>query len=101
MQDDPFSRAVERVEQAEQEEQRTKRRRRRKQLDHASRKGFRIHVAVYVATNLLLVMIWASTAIFGGAFIYPWFIYPLLGWGIGLAAHYAAVRDHLKPNGGD
>jgi hypothetical protein len=96
MHDDPFARAVERVEQAEQSEQQSKRRRRREQLERGSRKGFRIHASVYVATNLLLVMIWASTAIFGGAFIFPWFIYPLLGWGIGLAAHYAAVSDHLR-----
>lgn len=96
MHDDPFERAVERAEQAEQMEQSAKRSRRNAQIKHGSRKGFHIHLAVYVATNLLLIMIWASTAIFGGAFVFPWFIYPLLGWGIGIAAHWAAVRDHLK-----
>jgi hypothetical protein len=27
---------------------------------------------------------------------YPWFVFPLLGWGIGLAAHYVAVRGRLR-----
>lgn len=51
------------------------------------RDGFLIHAAVYVAVNVLLFVIWAVTD--RG---HPWFVYPLLGWGIGLAAHGAVVR---------
>jgi hypothetical protein len=31
-----------------------------------------------------------------GGTAHPWFVYPLLGWGIGLAVHYAAVRDSWR-----
>jgi 2TM domain len=48
--------------------------------------GFKIHFAAYVAVNLLLVIINLLTT--------PhllWFYWPLIGWGIGLIAHGAAV----------
>lgn len=44
--------------------------------------GFYIHLSVYVAVNLLLIIINLSTPSEG-----LWFIYPLLGWGIGLIFH--------------
>ena len=44
------------------------------------------HAIVWGAVNLLLFVIWAVT---GAGF--PWFIFPLLGWFIGLAAHAATV----------
>ena len=46
------------------------------------RRVFLLHLSVYLATNLSLVVIWALT----GAG-YPWFVFPILGWGIGLVAH--------------
>lgn len=95
MHDDPFARAVERVQAAEEAEQATRRKRRQRQLTESSRTGFRIHVSVFIAANVLLIAIWASTWQFNDATGYPWFIYPLLGWGIGLAAHFAAVRNHI------
>ena len=55
------------------------------------RQGFRIHLTCYLAVQALLLATWAAS----GAG-YPWFIYPLLGWGIGLASHYAAVRESLR-----
>ncbi|MBI5311325.1 MAG: 2TM domain-containing protein [Actinobacteria bacterium] len=95
MHDDPFARAVERVQAAEQAEAADKRRRRNARLTDGSRKAFRIHATVYFMVNLLLVAIWLTVWQFNDGTSYPWFIWPLLGWGIGLAAHYAAVRDHL------
>ena len=44
--------------------------------------GFYVHLAVYSGVNVLLFFIWW----FRGGF--PWFVFPLLGWGVGLAAHY-------------
>ena len=44
--------------------------------------GFYIHLAVYSGVNVLLFFIWW----FRGGF--PWFVFPLLGWGVGLLAHY-------------
>ena len=39
----------------------------------------------------MLVAVWAATGMG-----HPWFIYPLFGWGVGLAAHYAAVRGSFS-----
>jgi hypothetical protein len=61
--------------------------------------GFRIHVAVYIGVQLLLLATWALTSDWDNGLPFPWFVFPLLGWGIGLAAHYAAYsamrRHHL------
>ncbi|MEY2450215.1 MAG: hypothetical protein QOH79_3691 [Acidimicrobiaceae bacterium] len=46
------------------------------------RRVFLLHLSIYLATNLSLIVIWAVT----GAG-YPWFVFPILGWGIGLVAH--------------
>ncbi len=48
--------------------------------------GFYIHVAVYVGVNILLVVINLSASP-----QYIWFIWPLLGWGIGLFFHGMSV----------
>ena len=50
------------------------------------KKGFYIHFAVYIIVNIILVIIWATT----GAG-YPWFLFPLGGWGIGILFHFLGV----------
>ncbi len=50
------------------------------------RRTWWLHAAVYAATNVALFVIWAMT---GGG--HPWFVYALVGWGIGLAAHAATA----------
>ena len=50
------------------------------------KKGFYIHLAVYVLVNIFLVIIWAAS---GAGF--PWFIFPLGGWAIGLLFHFLGV----------
>jgi hypothetical protein len=48
--------------------------------------GFKIHFTVYVLVNLLLIVINLLTT--------PdklWFYWPLIGWGIGIIGHGAAV----------
>lgn len=61
--------------------------------------GWYIHALVYVVVNLFLFAM--SSFAFGHR---PWSVFPLLGWGIGLALHGVAVfllgdgsglRDHL------
>ena len=49
-------------------------------------KGFYIHLIVYVLVNSGLLLL--DLLISPGTF---WFYWPLLGWGIGLAAHAMAV----------
>lgn len=51
------------------------------------KKGFYIHLVVYICVNILLVIIWAFPS--GGGF--PWFIFPLGGWGIGILFHFLGV----------
>ena len=58
----------------------------------AAKKDFKTHLAVYVIVNLGLFAIYAMTT-WGG---YPWFIWPLFGWGIGLAFHFFAMLNELK-----
>ena len=77
---DPFERAVLREELVE-----------LTALVGRAREGFVIHAVVYVAVNILLVVVNALT--WSGQ---PWFLYPLFGWGIGLAAHGAAYRNQVQ-----
>jgi hypothetical protein len=53
--------------------------------------GWRIHLFVYAAVNTMLALIWWFTS--DGGTVLPWFIFPVIGWGIGLAAHYMAYRS--------
>ena len=50
------------------------------------RRVFLLHLSIYLSTNLFLVVIWALA---GGG--YPWFLFPIFGWGIGLVAHGVAA----------
>ncbi len=52
-----------------------------------ARRGFDMHATVYGVVNLLLVLIWSLT---GRGYFWP--IWPILGWGVGLALHYWAVN---------
>ena len=62
--------------------------------------GFYIHISVYVVVNTLLVFVWwftkdipvynSSTGTYA-TYSFPWFIFPLIGWGIGVLGHYLAV----------
>ena len=51
---------------------------------------FQIHVVVYLAVNIMLVGIWWFT---GAGFFWP--IFPILGWGVGVAANgYTVYRGN-------
>ena len=51
------------------------------------KKGFYSHLVAYVIVNIMLVLIWWFAA--GGGF--PWFIFVIGGWGIGLIFHFLGV----------
>jgi hypothetical protein len=55
----------------------------REMMMEEKKRGFLIHLVVYVSVNAMLV---AINLIFSPEAI--WFFYPLLGWGIGITAHY-------------
>ena len=44
------------------------------------KRGFRSHVAIYLTVNTMLIAIWAVS---GAGYFWP--IWPILGWGIGVA----------------
>ena len=56
--------------------------------------GFYIHAAVYAGVNVLLFFTWWFT---GG---FPWFVFPLLGWGVGLLAHFMYVFAQINVTDG-
>jgi len=58
-----------------------------------TRLAFRVHLSVYVMVQALLFATWLTLRMNGQPNEHPWFIYPLLGWGIALAAHYAVTRE--------
>ena len=47
-----------------------------------AKREFKAHLLAYVLVNTLLIVIWAVS---GVGFFWP--IFPLLGWGIGIAFH--------------
>jgi hypothetical protein len=52
-----------------------------------SRRGFKIHAAVYAAVMTGLIVLNTLLIAFTDA-DFPWAIFPLIGWGIGLTFHY-------------
>lgn len=59
----------------------------------ARRRVFWLHVVVWAAVNLLLVVVWAVT---GAQF--PWFLFPLFGWLVLVAAHGGAAYVLQDPD---
>lgn len=53
-----------------------------------ARRGFSIHLVVYLLVNAVLVAIWLTT---GRGYFWP--IWPIAGWGIGLVAHRWAISS--------
>jgi hypothetical protein len=56
------------------------------------KRDLKAHLLAYVTVNLLLVAIWFAA---GGGFFWPMF--PILGWGIGIAFH---IWDVVSPEPG-
>ena len=57
-----------------------------KELYEKAKKGFYIHLVFYCLVNILLFVIWILTEA-----AFPWFIFPLGGWGIGLLFHFLGI----------
>ena len=62
---------------------------------------FRVHAFVYIAINVMLVTLWAFTGNVLGApegtpIAFFWPIFPIVGWGVGVAIHgYTAFRGTI------
>jgi len=57
------------------------------------RRDFHAHLLAYVLVNAMLVAIWAVT---GADFFWP--VFPLMGWGIGLAFHAWDTYRSAEPS---
>ncbi|MBN9387661.1 MAG: 2TM domain-containing protein [Chloroflexi bacterium] len=53
--------------------------------------GFYWHLVTYLVVNGFLTVIYLVTSWTGGGFYYPWIIWPIAGWGIGLILNFMAV----------
>ncbi len=60
----------------------------------AERAGLVGHTTSYLGVNVMLTVIWALT---GAGF--PWFLFPVLGWGIGYMSHRARVVSREEEHG--
>jgi len=63
----------------------------------AARLGMRIHLAAYLAGSVLMIGIWLAVGIAAGAW-YPWPVWPILGWGLGLIGHVVPVKRAITPH---
>ena len=59
----------------------------------ARRRLVALHAILWAAVNLLLFVVWLTT---GAGF--PWFVFPLFGWLVGLSAHAAGVYVLRTPD---
>lgn len=50
------------------------------------RRDFRAHLVAYLLVNALLLAIWAVVWLTSGVW-FPWPLFAIFGWGIGLAFH--------------
>lgn len=57
------------------------------------RRAFLVHLSIYLAVNAMLIGVWALA---GGGF--PWFLFPMMGWGVGVVAHAASAYLLANPN---
>lgn len=48
--------------------------------------GFYVHFTVYCVVNIMLFLIWLFAT--KG---FPWFLFPLGGWGIGISFHFLST----------
>jgi hypothetical protein len=61
-----------------------------------ARVGFRMHLRSYLIINVGFWLIWAvinftTRSLNNHGLLFPWPIFPTIGWGIGLLSHYFAV----------
>ncbi len=53
--------------------------------------GFHHHLTIYLVVNFMIFVIWLVIFLFNRDAWFPWFLFPLLGWGIGVFFHGLGV----------
>lgn len=64
--------------------------RRRHAQQRAARLGMQIHLGAYLAGSALMLAIWLIVGLSAGEW-YFWPVWPILGWGLGVASHIVPV----------
>lgn len=62
------------------------------------RASFRYHLAAYVIVNIFFWILWLFTEDEKFNDGWPWPVWPMLGWGIGLTFHYLGAFVFPKSN---
>lgn len=63
------------------------------------RAGFKSHLLSYIIVNAFFWVLWYFTGEdHDNNEYFPWPVWPMLGWGIGLAFHYAGAYIFPKAN---
>jgi hypothetical protein len=70
--------------------------RRRAARHAAARTSVRLHAAAYLLMVVIVLTVWLAVALSGGAW-YFWPVWPILGAGVGLAAHAIPLVAATRP----
>jgi hypothetical protein len=62
---------------------------------HRKRRSLRNHTQSFLSTNLFIFLLWLTIALTTGAW-FPWFMFPLLGWGLGYTMHVLGYRSWVS-----
>ena len=63
------------------------------------RASFKSHLTVYIIMNIFFWMVWYFTGQrYSGAIRFPWPVWPMFGWGIGLFFHFMGAYVYPKNN---
>jgi hypothetical protein len=57
-----------------------------------AKREFYMHASTYAIVNLALAGVWLLT---GSS--YPWFLWPMIGWGVGVLFHGFAIVFRVDP----
>jgi hypothetical protein len=70
------------------------------QLWHLAQKraSFKYHLATYLVMNAFFWIVWYFTGEHGGYDGWPWPVWPMIGWGIGLLFHFLGAYVYPKDN---
>jgi len=63
-----------------------------------ARASFRSHLAIYAVMSVVFWLVWFLTPARAAANVLPWPIWPMFGWGIGVAFHYIGAFITPKSN---
>ncbi|GAB97104.1 hypothetical protein BJY21_003182 [Kineosphaera limosa] len=59
----------------------------------AARRAFVVHASVYATVMIFLIVVWVAS---GAGYFWP--IWPMMGWGLGLALHGMSLTWNSKPS---